>query len=211
MMVTLNEKNLLVAKASSKGGIRGHLERVHIEPDGSTIGTDGRRLAKVSAETDPYIPDGFTHQDSDEGFSIPREVAEEMARDLKNQRKSLMPGTDKILYTGKNEGKREFVRPDTLGERVYRITEIEDKFPPHHEVIDIDQDYCEISVNANLLKDLAQMALDFLRGEFSEKDKKFPSITLHVPITDSLKQIKAVCHSKETGQTLEYILMPLRK
>lgn len=207
--IVLNEQSMMVLKTVSKD--RPHMDGVYLDSDGSMVSTDGHRLSRVTRPENAPIYLDPQPLENGEGVYLPRDVVDQWAKELKEQRKSNNPETQHITYKGKDAGtdKILFSRRDPLGKRDSLVTPKEDKFPPYQEVIPKPQETDQMfSVNIDYLLDMARQAKEFMRGSPTEKHKVH-RITFHI-CQGELEPVRVECRHKETGQVLTHVLMPLR-
>jgi DNA polymerase III sliding clamp (beta) subunit (PCNA family) len=212
----INYKNLLVAKVAykDKPNLRPYLQGVLLEKDGSTVATDGHRLAMVTAakkSDDDKDTERFPESvDNEEAVIVPSHVANELAKTLKSQKvgEKDSPTYRRAALVACSEESVEFQTKAKSGLSSRLGAEpVDGNYPPWESVIPkvSPETHAMICVDAKYLLELARMALDF-----GNKRVKLAVPTSHESDGYTLEVMVATCESKETGQTLTHVLMPCK-
>lgn len=183
----LNAKSLIAHKFVYPGCERPALNRLRIEPDGTTVGINGHVMCIVTPVTD----DG---QEPPDAVHVARNAANEMASDLKSHKHETYDWHD-----------GEFRREHDHGRRAIAPTK-EDvgQYPGWAAVVpdDNEGDNTALMDVALLGKALAAVK-EFLSGS----DTRGATIRIS---NDELGPIKITAKNPDTGQTMTVVVMPLR-
>jgi hypothetical protein len=184
----LNAKSLIAARFVYPMVDRPALNRLMVEPDGTTVGIDGHAMCIVT----PPVEDTPTS-----GPAVPVYVAHAAAKEMAADLKSLKDAD----YTWKHG---EFIREHEHGTRT--ITPAKDDpgpFPGWKDVVPDDRDNDNAATVDMALLGRAIVALK----EFTNGDNRGATIRIS---NDELGPIKITAKSAETGQAMTVVVMPLR-
>jgi hypothetical protein len=208
----LNAKNLLVTKFACKGSDRPHLNRVLVEPDGTTVAVNGHAMAIVSPCCGVAVLEVGETKPA-EAVHLPYKAAVAMAKELKAAERNEDVIEHNAYYVGTNDnGRHRFTRPDSeVGDRTITVPQCkaDTKFPPWSEVTPnlsddgVAEMYTRVSANAMYLIAAANALKEFT-------DHSANACTIHVSKDDAHAPIVLESKNSETGQTMTVVVMPLR-
>lgn len=203
----LNKRNLAVVGATSKEESRYTLQAVCMEPDGSTVATDGRILARCSpakADASNFPANGNGNPAGWAGrVLLPVDF---VARAIKLlPKKNRIPILDNVAVGMEDKPDHEMlVAQADLPPQDARAVPVKGIFPNYEATIprEIETPLAEVKLDVDLLMRLLKIAREFDAGRNDH------SIRLRIYGPERAVRIDAI--NREDGQEFTGVIMPLR-
>jgi len=204
----LNRFSLMARLAASRDESRFNINVLRVESDGRTVATDGHRLYTVTPPPDaddaeyPDVGDVPATLDPLADFSMPRDVAERIAKALPKKPRLAILGSARLDVAATNaDGKVRVVVTDLDTVTPIEARKVDGDFPDWRQVLPEGDPVASFTVNGRYLADVAKAAADFsgTRG-----------CAVRVECFGELSPIRFTAENPETGQTFVGVVMPMR-
>lgn len=198
----LSRANLLASNAAATDSTRYALNGLHVDPDGTTVATDGAQLIAVApcpADVQDY-PGGSTADLGGDGVTIPTDMVNEAAKSI--PKRKAKPILENVLL-GSDNGTVALSTTDLSRRRSVDCEPVEGNWPDWRDIVSLDRpDSIKVTINPKMLSAL-------LATLARACPRKSVDSAVILEIVDGKAPIMVRAQNEDTGQRALGVLMPM--